>query len=86
MSPPDRMVQKAKYVSTCAYDGSSAGELTNTQHEWYVSNATLGSRDVIHRLEVDRKIVEQNEERPGRAHNSISDASSIEGRFAYKKM
>lgn len=49
-------------VSSCRNGEFSAGELTDTEHEGYVANATLGSRDVINRLKVDWKIIEQKEE------------------------
>lgn len=78
MSPPDITVHTATNVSFGIFDGFTAGGLTNTEHERYVANATFGSRDVIDGLKIDGEVVEQSEERPGRAGYSISDASVVE--------
>ena len=43
MSPPEIMVQKAIRISTRIYENSSTGELTDTEHDWYVANAAFRS-------------------------------------------
>lgn len=77
MSPPDITVHTATNVSFCVFDGFAAGGLTNTEHERYIANATFGSRDVVDGLKINGEVVEQSEERPGRADYSISDASIV---------
>lgn len=74
MSAPDRTVKKATHVSTSVYARSCARVLTNTEHEWYVANATLGSRDIVHRLKVEWEIVEQKEKGASGALITISNA------------